>query len=197
MRDVIENMSEINSWCASVLKKVQWQDADTFACSNEWQQYWLLGLDSLSRRLEQHCQVLSVSVLDNTHVDSSALRADEIALIGDGVCLRRKVVLRGDAVDWIYGRTLIPLSSLQDQPHDLTKQGHVPLGITVFSAQDVFRDQLQVAKILTEKGELFARRSRLWMNGKPMLVAELFLPNASIYSDNYYLEKNNSKGSEE
>ncbi|MBB1313363.1 MULTISPECIES: chorismate--pyruvate lyase family protein [Aliivibrio] len=190
-------MSEINSWCASVLKKVQWQDADTFTCSNEWQQYWLLGLDSLSRRLEQHCQVLSVSVLDNTHVDSSALRADEIALIGDGVCLRRKVVLRGDAVDWIYGRTLIPLSSLQDQPHDLTKQGHVPLGITVFSAQDVFRDQLQVAKILTEKGELFARRSRLWMNGKPMLVAELFLPKASIYSDNYYLEKNNSKGSEE
>ena len=105
-----------------------------------------------------------------------------MTLLSGEVCLRRKVILKGDQVSWVYGRTLIPLSSLQDQPHDLTRQGHVPLGITVFSAQSVHRDKLQVARVMTEKGELFARRSRLWMNEKPMLVAELFLPNAPIYS---------------
>lgn len=182
MRDVIENMSDINSWCASALKKVQWQEADTFKCYSEWQQYWLLGLDSLSRRLEQHCQLLSVSVLDNTHVNPETLTEVELDLLGDEVCLRRKVILKGDQNSWVYGRTLIPLSSLQDQPHDLTRQGQVPLGVTVFSAQSAHRDKLQVGKIETEKGMLFARRSRLWMNEKPMLVAELFLPNAPIYS---------------
>jgi len=175
-------MSDINSWCASVLKKVQWQEADSFKCHNKWQQYWLLGLDSLSRRLEQHCQVLSVSVLDNTHINPSSLTEEETNLLSKEVCLRRKVILKGDQTSWVYGRTLIPLSSLQDQPHDLTRQGHVPLGITVFSAKSVHRDKLQVAKVMTDKGELFARRSRLWMNEKPMLVAELFLPNAPIYS---------------
>ncbi len=182
MKDVIENMSDINSWCASVLKRVQWQEADTFECSNDLQRYWLLGLDSLSRRLEQHCNVLSVSVLDNTHVNPDKLTVEEEALLSGEVCLRRKVILKGDQQSWVYGRTLIPLSSLQDQPHDLTRQGHTPLGITVFSAQSAHRDKLQVGTIMTERGELFARRSRLWMNNKPMLVAELFLPEAPIYS---------------
>ncbi len=175
-------MLDINSWCAAVLEKVQWQKAEAFECHDEWQRYWLLGLDSLSRRLEEHCQVLSVSVLDNIHINPSSLTKDEIALLGAEECLRRKVILQGDQVQWIYGRTLIPQSSLQDQPNDLTRQGHVPLGITVFSAQSARRDKLQVARVLTDKGELFARRSRLWMNEKPMLVAELFLPNAPIYS---------------
>ena len=34
----------------------------------------------------------------------------------------------------------------------------------------------------TPDGKMLARRSRLWMNHKPMLVAELFLPTAPMYT---------------
>lgn len=42
-------------------------------------------------------------------------------------------------------------------------------------------DQLHLATISSPLGELAARSSRLWMNQKPMLVAELFLPPSPIY----------------
>ncbi|WP_227631617.1 chorismate lyase [Klebsiella pneumoniae] len=51
-----------------------------------------------------------------------------------------------------------------------------------FSADNVKRDALQVGWVETELGRLLARRSRLWMNNKPMLVTELFLATSPIYS---------------
>ncbi|MFA0675363.1 chorismate lyase, partial [Vibrio sp. 10N.222.51.A6] len=62
------------------------------------------------------------------------------------------------------------------------QQGDVPLGLTVFSAENVDRDALQVGWVIAGDERLLARRSRLWMNHKPMLVAELFLPTSPIYS---------------
>ncbi|MCC4785334.1 chorismate lyase, partial [Vibrio lentus] len=46
----------------------------------------------------------------------------------------------------------------------------------------VKRDALQVGWVIAGDERLLARRSRLWMNHKPMLVAELFLPTSPIYS---------------
>ncbi len=93
----------------------------------------------------------------------------------------RKVILQGDGKPWIVGRTLIPKSSVQDQSHNLEHQGEIPLGVTVFSADNVKRDALQVGWVETSDGMLLARRSRLWMNNKPMLVAELFLSDSPAY----------------
>ena len=71
---------------------------------------------------------------------------------------------------------------MQGQEYDLARQGEIPLGLTVFSANDVKRDALQVGLVELDGKQLLARRSRLWMNHKPMLVAELFLPTAPIYA---------------
>ena len=91
------------------------------------------------------------------------------------------MVLKGDSCPWVLGRTLIPQSSIAGQPFNLEHQGETPLGLTVFSANDVKRDALKVGWAITKDGEFLARRSRLWINQKPMLVAELFLPSAPIY----------------
>ena len=71
---------------------------------------------------------------------------------------------------------------MDGQQFDLTSQGEIPLGLTVFNAENVKRDALQVGWAETPDGQFLARRSRLWMNHKPMLVAELFLPTAPMYS---------------
>ena len=137
---------------------------------------------SLSRKLGKCCQHLSVELLHNQVVERSIVQQDEQRLLSSSDCLLRKVILNGDDEPWVLGRTLIPRVTLEDQHSDLSQQGNVPLGLTVFSAENVERDALQVGWVIAGDERLLARRSRLWMNHKPMLVAELFLPTSPIYS---------------
>lgn len=177
--------TSINSSIAhylSALRQVEWQNPDSFSFPNPLTTEWLLEQGSLSRLLESYCQSLSVDLLHNKIVAAERLDSQEISLLSRQECLLRKVVLKGDGQPWVIGRTLIPQSSLEGQGFDLSQQGEIPLGLTVFSAENVKRDSLQVGLAHTEDGVFLARRSRLWMNHKPMLVAELFLPTAPIYS---------------
>ncbi|MGB1322353.1 MAG: chorismate lyase [Vibrio gallaecicus] len=166
----------------NLLMNVDWQNTETFAFPSKTAQRWLMEQGSLSRLLEKHCQHLSVELLHNQVIESSLLKEDEETLLSSSDCLLRKVILQGDDVEWVIGRTLIPRITLEDQSYDLSQQGNIPLGLTVFSAENVKRDALQVGWVDIEGVRLLARRSRLWMNHKPMLVAELFLPESPIYA---------------
>ncbi len=166
----------------SALQNIDWQSPDKFNFPSEMAKKWMLENGSLSRLLAKQCQQLSVELLHNQFIPKDELAEHERVLLSDERCLLRKVVLHGDDRAWVLGRTLIPNSSLIEQDVDLTQQGDIPLGLTVFNADNVRRDALQVGCVATEYGLLMARRSRLWMNHKPMLVAELFLPEAPFYS---------------
>ncbi|WJG21501.1 chorismate lyase [Vibrio furnissii] len=175
-------MNQTTSLYLTALRQVTWQQPDHFRYPDENAKIWLLEQGSLSHLMAQHCQHFSVNLLRNQVMSHDALQADEIDLLAHEDCLLRQVVLLGDEVPWVLGSTLIPRSSLQDQSHDFTQQGEIPLGLTVFSSDNAKRDALQVGWAHTAHGPLMARRSRLWMNDKPMLVAELFLPDSLIYS---------------
>ncbi|UPQ87848.1 chorismate lyase [Vibrio sinaloensis] len=175
-------MNQSTALYLSALRQVEWQDPTDFNFPTAAAKNWLLEQGSLSRLLESHCHSLSVDLLHNRIVKAEKLNAQEIGLLADEQCLLRKVVLKGDGQAWVLGRTLIPETSMQGQHFDLAEQGEIPLGLTVFSASNVKRDALQVATIKLDGRTLLARRSRLWMNHKPMLVAELFLPTAPIYA---------------
>ncbi|MBE8607901.1 MULTISPECIES: chorismate lyase [Vibrio] len=165
------------------LMNVDWQSTETFDFPNKTTKEWLMEQGSLSRKLGKCCQHLSVELLHNQVVERSMLQQDEEHLLSSFDCLLRKVILKGDDAPWVLGRTLIPRVTLEDHQHsDLSQQGNVPLGLTVFSAENVERDALQVGWVIAGDECLLARRSRLWMNHKPMLVAELFLPTSPIYS---------------
>ncbi len=174
-------MNQSISLYLTALGQVNWLAPEEFNFPNSNAKSWLLEQDSLSHRLSEHCENLTVDLQYNHWVDASALTASEASLLNLEKCLLRKVILQGDGDSWVVGRTLIPQSSIDDQPHDLQQQGEVPLGVTVFSAEKVKRDALQVGWVETSDGRLLARRSRLWMNDKPMLVAELFLSNSPVY----------------
>ena len=174
-------MNQMIALYLSALRQVEWQQPETFNFPSQIARNWLLEQSSLSRLLENYCQQLNVDLFHNDMVLADQLDEQEIVLLAEEQCLLRKVVLNGDGEPWILGRTLIPQSSLSDQPYDLARQGNIPLGFTVFSAENVERDALQVGWAKMPQGWCLARRSRLWMNHKPMLVAELFLPNAPIY----------------
>jgi chorismate--pyruvate lyase len=163
------------------LLQVDWHSPEEFTFPNDHSKNWLLEADSLSKRLAQCCTTLSVELYNNKKVQASELAFDEQQLLENETSLLREVILRGDRHDWVYGRTIIPQSSLQAQTHDLENQGNEPLGLTVFSSKGAYRDALQVGTIVINGQSHLARRSRLWMNHKPMLVAEVFLMASPIY----------------
>lgn len=175
-------MDELKSLYFTALKKVKWQQPETFSFEDDKSRLWLLEEGSLSRLLAKECNKLSVNLLKNETISHAHISEHERGCLVKEDCLLREVILSGDEDEWVLGRTLIPLSSLEGQQHDLTRQGDIPLGLTVFNAEYVKRDELEVGWAELPDGRLLARRSRLWMNHKPMLVAELFLPNSPMYS---------------
>ncbi len=175
-------MDELKSLYLTALKSVTWQKPEHFSYRDESAKRWLLESGSLSRLLAERCHHLGVDLLHNDTIESGALTRDEQRRLPVETCLLREVVLSGDASPWVIGRTLIPISSLEGQQADLARQGTIPLGLTVFNAEDVHRDGLELGWATLPAGDLMARRSTLWMNHKPMLVAELFLPDAPIYT---------------
>ncbi|PSW04965.1 chorismate--pyruvate lyase family protein [Photobacterium lipolyticum] len=175
-------MSEFKQLYKPLLDSACWQSPDSVALEGTEFGHWLLEPDSLSRRLERHCDTFTVSLLEQQKIDKSLLSDDERALLGDKECLMRKVVLRGDGQPWVFACTLIPLSTLTGQERDLEQLGEIPLGFRVFTDRSARRDALVVANVGSEEKPLWARRSRLWINDKPLLVAELFLTQAPVYS---------------
>ncbi|WP_375751860.1 chorismate lyase [Vibrio sp. HN007] len=174
-------MPEQISLYINALKNVEWKDIESFELSTDFLLDWLQEEGSLSRRLEKECQDLSVNLLSNHVIQGESLTTQEVSLLSNEACILREVILNGDDSQWVVGRTLMPLSSLEDQQYDLSELGEIPLGLTVFRAEEVYRDKLQAGWANTSYGKLLARRSRLWMNGKPLLVAELFLPDSPVY----------------
>lgn len=176
------SMNQSISLYLAALGQVDWLAPEEFVFPDLNAKSWLLEQESLSHRLSTHCRNLTVDLQYNHWVDAFSLTDSETFLLSQEKCLLRKVILQGDGNPWVVGRTLIPQSSMDSQPSDLEQQGEVPLGVTVFNAETVMRDALQVGWAEIGEQRLLARRSRLWMNEKPMLVAELFLCDSPVYS---------------
>ncbi|MGF1685223.1 chorismate lyase [Photobacterium japonica] len=176
-------MSEIKQLYNSLLDSAQWVAADETSVAGTDFGHWLLEQHSLSRRFEQYCRQFTVSLAEQVTIGPEHLALDERQLLGASACLLRKVVLKGDGVPWVFARTLIPETTLTGQEQDLAQLGDMPLGFRVFTDRSARRDALMIANVGTAEAPIWARRSRLWINNKPLLVAELFLQDAPIYKE--------------
>ncbi|WP_074374724.1 chorismate lyase [Vibrio spartinae] len=162
-----------------LLNQIIWQECGNFYFPTPKIRQWLQEQGSLSLLMKNYCHSLSVDVLRHDWVDRACLSVQEQSLLSSPQrCLIRQVLLSGDNTPWVIGHTLIPRLDKSDLSNRLFQLGASSLGDFVFQSEDVQRDALQVAKVDTEDGVLWARRSRLWMAHQPMLVTELFLPDA-------------------
>lgn len=84
----------------------------------------------------------------------------------------RKVVLLGRGQPWVTAHTLVPASSLRGSLRRLRYLDEQPLGQFLFRQPSLRRGQLELAPT----GEGWGRRSLFYVEGKPLLVAEFFLP---------------------
>jgi len=150
-------------------------------------QDWLLDRGSLTARLIAKSdgefqvkvvrQVIGVPRVDERQV--LGLKRPALALI-------REVILYGRGEPWVFARSLLPLASLTGRLRHLRKQGNRPLGAFLFSQPQLARSAIAVARISRDHGYvpgdlvgdqlLWGRRSVFYLQQKPLLVSEVFLP---------------------
>ncbi|EOD56304.1 chorismate--pyruvate lyase family protein [Aeromonas molluscorum] len=137
---------------------------------------WLFDTGSMTARLRRHNDHFSLELLGH---HQQALTPDEQALLGVVTGLRREVILHGDGGPAVLGWTLFADEALVGAALD--QLGEQPLGERIFGAAPASRDCLQLARFelvdgVGESSAVWGRRSRLYLNGWPLLVHEVLLP---------------------
>lgn len=147
---------------------------------------WLLDTGSLTARLVArseghfHVQVLRQQI--------ERPRLSEWRCLGmpkHHLALVREVILHGHREPWVFARSVLPLTSLTGGLRHLRKQDARPLGAFLFSQPHLRRSAIAVSRIsrhhgyvpaaLLRESPLWGRRSVFYLDGKPLLVSEVFL----------------------
>lgn len=137
---------------------------------------WLLLEDSMTKRFEQY-GVVSVTLIDEGFVTRDAI-AQELPLLPDEQRYwLREILLCVDGEPWLAGRTVVPESTLSGPELALQQLGKTPLGRYLFTSSMLTRDFIEIGC----HADLWGRRSRLRLSGKPLLLTELFLPASPLY----------------
>ena len=103
----------------------------------------------------------------------------------------REVLLCGLGKPVVYARSVLPESSLTGDNQALLELGNQPLGEYIFRQPDLVRGPIEVAEIPASQFNQYldvqylhesawARRSLFHLNGKPISVCEVFLPEHSV-----------------
>lgn len=152
---------------------------------------WLTETSSLSRRLQAHNHYdFSVELLGNSWIKPLTDEAILLGLAVNELAYQREVrLMDGDTAN-VYARTIVPRTTYMMMQHRFNSLGNKPLAELLFTDPSVKRGLIEVACLKPEQWlyemavldedyrpeELWARRSSFYLNGKILLVNEIFLP---------------------
>ncbi len=148
---------------------------------------WLLDKSSLTTKLVKLSKGnFKVKVLRQIRTRASRSEAQALGISRHSIVLVREVLLMGNHQPWVFARSLLPLSSLNGSLRHLRKQGTRPLGAFLFSQPHLQRGAIALAQIsqhhayvpptLLDNVAVWGRRSVFYIDSKPLLVSEVFLP---------------------
>lgn len=150
-------------------------------------QDWLLDRGSLTARLlAKSTGQFRVEIVRQVIGLPSRDECQALGMKRPALALIREVILCGRGEPWVFARSLLPLHSLTGRLRHLRKQGNRPLGAFLFSQPQLARSAIAVARISRDHGYvpdalvgdhlLWGRRSVFYLQQKPLLVSEVFLP---------------------
>ncbi len=157
-------------------------------------QDWLLDPCSLTARLKKHCGEFRVEVIGQNIEPCAHYEATGGVKTGQEVLIR-EVLLFCDDVPHVFARSILPLSSLTGNEKKLASLGNQSLGQVIFNHPNLQRNQIELAtfdqassaaKLAQHynqecREDLWGRRSVFMLDNKPLIVAEVFLPEAIAY----------------
>lgn len=155
---------------------------------------WLLDRGSLTERLihASHGQ-FRVEVL---HQRMALPHLSECRALGMPCrqrALVREVILYGQGEPWVYARSIIPVTTLTGRLRSLRKLDNRPLGALLFNDVSMQRGPIDITCTHTDtlklptlpedfQGRVWGRRSVFYLDQKPLLVSEMFLPGFRPYN---------------
>jgi chorismate lyase len=146
-----------------------------FSPSEAWSR-WLFDPGSLTQLLIQKSGGdfrVQVRAEQWVSLPSSELRSCFGPLEDGHKFWSRKVALVGNGNVWVLAHTLIPEISLMSPLKRVLELNQKPLGEYLFSHPDLIRSGMEITQT---PGGSWGRRSLFYLFGKPIMVAEFFLP---------------------
>jgi chorismate--pyruvate lyase len=162
---------------------LRWRAA-SLVCPPAREQDWLGDNASLTLRLS----ALGKFAVEPLYQAVATPRPEESRLLGlppRRAALVREVILRLDDMPVVYARSVLPLSSLSGRNRVLGHMANRSLGAELFRHPAARRDAVWLAKVPAEnlprgaRGSdepAWGRQSLFRKRGRPLLVAEVFLP---------------------
>ena len=155
---------------------------------------WLLDPSSLTARLKRHGNDFRVEVLGQKIQRCTIEEATAEVAVEQEVLVREVLLFCGQKPQ-VFARSLLPLSSLTGDEKQLANLGSQSLGQVLFNHPQLQRKRIEVASFdsessvaqlakhyqLTSNADLWGRRSVFLIEDKPLIVAEVFLPEAFAY----------------
>jgi chorismate--pyruvate lyase len=138
---------------------------------------WLLLEDSMTKRFEQQGKKVTVTLIREGFVTPDEIAEERYHLPDEAHYWLREILLCADGEPWLAGRTVVPESTLSGPELALQKLGSTPLGRYLFTSSTLTRDFIDIGR----HEQLWGRRSRLRLGGKPLMLTELFLPASPLY----------------
>ncbi len=152
----------------------------------------MLDTGSLIKHLEYYSPenislTLEAKSWGKPHPDESKI----LHLRNSSYALLRETFLTCGPHPWVYARTIIPPQTLLASRR-LAHWGNKPLGNYLFSDKLTYRGKIEIAELKTsntpyspiynlaieEDNTLWGRRSIFYIRNKPLLLTEIFLPEA-------------------
>lgn len=164
---------------------------------------WLFDPGSLTRRLRSLCGGrFRVRVLVQGWARPARDEARVLKLRLDAWAWTREVQLLCGEQPWVFARTLIPARTLNGRGRRLTRLGTKPLGAVLFADPGVRRGPVEIARIETGQrlhrrafaglaeppDAIWGRRSVFQIDGSPLLVCEIFLPDLPASPARYRMD---------
>jgi len=152
---------------------------------------WLLDPTSLTRRLQQSCGgQFRVEPTGQYWQRPMLNEAQALGVLPHERCFVREVRLLCDDQPWVFARTVIPVRTLTGPRRRLSRLGKKPLGAVLFADPSMQRSGIEIASLVPgqtlftravdglreQPGMIWGRRSAFFLNHKPLLVSEIFLP---------------------
>lgn len=154
---------------------------------------WLYDHNSLTKKLESQFNDFYVKLKQQISIKPNAQLSHYFK--DEEKVLLREVFLHCNNNPIVFAQTEIPYSTLSEQQAKLAEIGEQSLGKILFQDPTMLRGQIEVSEFKTgslfhqlaadlnqpTEASLWARRSLFYLNNKPLLVTELFLPASGIY----------------
>lgn len=162
---------------------------------------WLLDRGSLTQRLiDASGGAFRVDVLNQRMAYPRLSEARALGMPSRQKALVREVILFGCNKPWVYARSIIPITTLSGRLRSLRKLDNRPLGALLFNDRTMQRGDIEIAciehgrptntdNLFSETtfagittGTVWGRRSVFFLDQKPLLVSEMFLPGFKPYN---------------